>query len=231
MGGISCCLASLIYALVCIVPNPCLVPAPNFHFPPREDRSPRRRSTFKRGGSMNTFLGVKTLKCACSHGRFHAVYSRGGSIQWRILLCTRSSRRQQECSIPEDGAIRPAVVMNVANLSFGRRSGSRLLPRLLDHDHLARLVGVSMLGLTISRRAIQVPAKRFATRSISRPTVSFRPNAPLTSDSTTLQFRQSFKTPFTRFFHHDTVSASTQDTAGTSNEQQELSRYVLGNSS
>lgn len=95
---------------------------------------------------------------------------------------------------------------------------------------------VAMLGLTISRRAIQIPTKRFATRSISRPTVSFRPRASLTSDSSPHHFRLSLKTPFTRCFHHETVSANTADTPEASSErkevekrEQDLSRYVVVN--
>jgi len=92
-----------------------------------------------------------------------------------------------------------------------------------------------MLGLTISRRAIQVPTKRFATRSISRPTVSFRPRISLATDTgPSYRFQTSFKIPFTRFLHHETVGPGTSDTPETSSEQQEvgrreegLSRYVV----
>ena len=100
----------------------------------------------------------------------------------------------------------------------------------LIHPTDTRLLG-AMLGLTISRRAIQVPTKRFATRSISRPAVSFRPRTSLTTHS--LPFRPSFNAPFTRFFHREIVGFSTPDTPETPEEQknaekreQDLSRYV-----
>lgn len=95
-----------------------------------------------------------------------------------------------------------------------------------------------MLGLTISRRAVQVPTKRFATRSISRPIFSFRPRTgSLTPDPSSHHLQLSFKTPFARDFHHETVSSSATDTPETPVEQQEadkekqdLSRYVVASS-
>jgi len=94
-----------------------------------------------------------------------------------------------------------------------------------------------MLGLTISRRAIQVPTKRFATRSISRPTVSFRPRtSPTSSDSAAYPVRPSLQTAFTRCFHHETVCSSPADAAEGSSDPKEgekrvedLSRYVVVN--
>jgi len=86
------------------------------------------------------------------------------------------------------------------------RGGCR--SRLIHHSHLAR---PSTLGLTISRRTIQIPAKRLPTRPISSPTtVSFRPTPSLTSDSPSHHARLSFKIPFIRCFHHETVSSPLQ---------------------
>lgn len=95
-----------------------------------------------------------------------------------------------------------------------------------------------MLGLTISRRAIQVPTKRFATRSISRPIISFRPRTgSLTPDPSSHHLQWSFKTPFARDFRHEAVgSSATIDALETPIEQQEadkgehqdlLTRYVF----
>ena len=83
-----------------------------------------------------------------------------------------------------------------------------------------------MLGLTISRRGIQVPTKRFATRSISRPIVLFRPRTgPLTPDPSPFhRWQLSFKTPFARDFHHGATSSSTTDAQETPIEQQEANR-------
>ena len=139
-----------------------------------------------------------------------------GSAYWQLFA-------EQGWKTESDGTSRRLL---------GRRSSSPFV----RHAHLPRPTQFAMLGLTISRRAIQVPTKRFATRSISRPTVSFRPRTSLAADSTSHRFRPSFNTPFTRCFHHETVSSSTPDTIEKSSEQkevekrgQDLSRYVLLN--
>ena len=102
--------------------------------------------------------------------------------------------------------------------SLGSRS------RFIRRAHLPSPTRFAMLGLTISRRAIQVPTKRFATRSISRPTVSFRPRTSLAADSTSHRFRPSFKTPFTRCLHHEAVGSSTPETPETSGDQKEVEK-------
>lgn len=116
-------------------------------------------------------------------------------------------------------------------ITFSGRSASPLRSRLTTDVGLTLFV---MLGLTISRRAIQVPTKRFATRSISRPIVSFRPRTgSLTPEAPSLHLQLTFKTLFSRGFHHEAVSSTTADTQETPVEQQEVdkgkrhpSRYV-----
>jgi hypothetical protein len=131
--------------------------------------------------------------------------------------------------------------MNLKDLQKNNKPAIVSSFHLFDHDHSCCCwrAQLAMLGLTISRRAIQVPTKRFATRSISRPTViSFRPRtgslAPDTSSHHHLQ-TLSFKTPFARGFHHETVSSSTADAPVEHREvgnkgKQDLSRCVVASS-